>query len=439
VKASGAVRTKSKTNIEIFGHTGMTIASLDRHNVTHTLAGAMGLSHSRRNAILRPLFLCLSGLLALTAISPAASQAQSDTAADDRIQQLYAAAKESEARGDVADAVAKYESILKLAPRLGAAYNNLGALYLGHGQYQKAAETLERGLSIDPKMQTALALLGIARYEMGDYPAARKRLEAALRANPKDSNAELYLANALTNLGEPEAAARHLEQVTRREPKNQDAWYRLGKVYVQLAEHAIIKVNEIDPNSVVVHQLSGEIMESMKNYDGALVEYKKAVEMAPQSPGTHLHLGNAYWSLAMWDPATQEFQAELKNDPRNCQAHWKLANILNEQHINFEEALAETDKALALCPDLKEAHLDRARALLRLGRNAEAVGDLKIAIEADPSVSSAHFLLAQAYRAVGKNKEAQAEMQVFSKLEESARAASATRLREVLENKEKPN
>ena len=172
---------------------------------------------------------------------------------------------------------------------------------------------------------------------------------------------------------------------------------------------------------------------------GALVEYKKAVEMAPQSPGTHLHLGNAYWSLAMWDPATQEFQAELKNDPRNCQAHWKLANILNEQHMNFEEALAETDKALALCPDLKEAHLDRARALLRLGRNAEAVGDLKIAIEADPSVSSAHFLLAQAYRAVGKNKEAQAEMQVFSKLEESARAASATRLREVLENKEKPN
>jgi tetratricopeptide (TPR) repeat protein len=180
-------------------------------------------------------------------------------------------------------------------------------------------------------------------------------------------------------------------------------------------------------------------MESMKNYDGALVEYKKAVEMAPQQPGTHLHLGNAYFALAMWDPAGEQFNAELQNDPQNCEALWKLGNIQLEQHSASEESLTYTDKAIALCPNLREAHVDRGRALLKLGRAEEASKDLKVAVEADPSVSSTHFLLAQAYRAEGKTKEAQEEMRVFSKLEESAREASAERLRNVEQSKEKPN
>lgn len=364
---------------------------------------------------------------------------QSNTKVDERAQQLYAEAKDSEARGDVADAVAKYESILKISPLLGAAYNNLGALYVRHGEYQKATEVLERGLKVDPKMESAAALLGIAQYEMRSYPAARKSLESALRLNPKDAHAELFLANALVQMGELNEATRHLQQITQRNSQDQGAWYLLGKIYVQLAEHAIGKVNEIDPNSALVHQLSGEIMESMQNYDGALVEYKKAVELAPKEPGTHLHLGNAYFAISMWDPATEQFRTELENDPQNCEAYWKLGNIALEQHSAYEAAITETNQALQLCPNLREAHVDRGRAFLKLGQNAEAIQDLKIAIQADPSVSSTHFQLAQAYRAEGQTQQAQAEMQLFSKLEESARAASAERLRNVLKSRDQAN
>ena len=52
-------------------------------------------------------------------------------------------------------------------------------------------------------------------------------------------------------------------------------------------------MNEIDPESVWVHEISGEVMESMKNYEGAVLEYKKAVELAPQQAGTHYLLANA--------------------------------------------------------------------------------------------------------------------------------------------------
>jgi tetratricopeptide (TPR) repeat protein len=360
------------------------------------------------------------------------------TAADSsesQVQELYSKAKAAEARGDLAGAAASYESLVKVAPRLPAAYNNLGALYLRQREYKKAAEILEMGLKIDPKMSSASALLGIARYEMGDYGGARRNLEAALRANPKDDHAELFLANDLIKLGELNAAVDHLRQLSQRQPANQEIWYLLGKVHMKLSEQALSKLNEIDANSVWVHQISGEIMESMKNYDGALVEYKKAVEMAPQQSGTHYALGNAYWSLRMWDPATEQFKMELSNDPANCLAQWKIGNIVLEQHGNSEEALAEVGKALDICPNLMQARLDRARALINLDRHAEAVKDLEAVEKADPGEPSPHFLLAQAYRAVGKTQEAQAEMKIFSKLEESARAATAERAKQVLQEK----
>jgi tetratricopeptide (TPR) repeat protein len=363
-----------------------------------------------------------------------AVMAQSGSGGDDpRVQKLYGEAKQAEARGDIAGAVAKYESILQIAPRLGPAYNNLGALYLRMHDYPKAVEVLEKGLKVDPKMPSASALLGISLFQMAEYADARPRLEAALRANPTDENAELYLAKDLINLGENGAAEGHLHHLLQRQPKNQELWYLLGNVYMQLSEKAFARLDAINPHSVLSHELRGDIMSSMNNYPGALIEYKKAVELGSKEAGTHYKLGDAYWKLDEWGPATGEFNAELANDPANCEAQWKLGNILLQQHLDPQQALEDTNKALALCPSLTDARVDRARALLLLNRPADALPDLHIAEKADPDESVVHFLLSQAYRRVGQIKEATAEMEIFAKLEQSARAADANRAQQMLQ------
>ena len=391
------------------------------------------------NTDISRLRLAETALLLLTIVCfPAFSKAQTEATADDaRVQKLYGDAKAAEARGDLAGAAANYESLLRIAPRLAPAYNNLGSLYIRQREYKKAVAVLEKGLKIDPKMSSASALLGVALYELGDYAAAGRNLESALRANPKDNNAELFLANDYMKLGDFERAAEHLRQLSQRQPENQEVLYLLGKVHMKLSEEALTKLTALDPNSVWVHEISGEVMESMKNYDGALLEYKRAVEVAPQQAGTHYHLGNAYWSLNMWDAATEQFRAELVNDPSNCMAQWKIGNIILEQHGDSSEALTEVQKALDACPDITGARVDRARALIKLERHAEALKDLQEAVKAEPGEASTHFLLAQAYRGLGRTQEAQAEMKVFSQLEESARAKSAERAKEVLQEKSK--
>jgi len=355
---------------------------------------------------------------------------------DARVQKLYAEAKSAEAAGDVRNAISKYQEMLKLAPRLGAAYNNLGLLYFKQRDFEKAAITLQEGLAVDPKMPSASALLGISFYQLGKYSEARAPLEKALRANPDDNNAELFLARSLVRLEDHRSAAEHLQNLARRQPDNQEIWYLLGQVYMRLSEQSLAKMNAIDPNSVLAHEMSGEIMASMKNYDGAVVEFKKAIEIAPEQAGTHYELANAYWNLGDWDAASAEFQAELANDPHNCMAKWKLGNILLEQNSRPDEALADTDDALSTCPTLTQARVDRARALLKLNRNQDALPDLEAAVKASPEEPTIHFFLAQAYRALGRAQDAKLEMQAFSKLEENARAATAERARQVIKNQE---
>jgi len=370
---------------------------------------------------------------------PAHSQSQPD-ANDPRVIELYTGAKSAEQSGDIAGAISKYKSILSIAPHLGPAYNNLGALYLRQHQYRQAIAILKQGLKMDASMYSATVLLGIAEYEAGEYTEARLPLEAAVRANPKDNNAEFYLANDLIKLRDFVPAAMHLQELTKREPNNQEIWYTLGNVYIQLSEAALAKVDAINPNSVLSHQIRGDVMASMKNFDGALVEYKKAVDMAPRQTGTHYKLGDAYWQLEDWADATEQFQAELANDPGNCNARWKLGDILLEQHIHPEEALDDINQALETCPYLTEAMADRATALIRLNRYEDAVPDLKAAIKADPSEPRLHFMLAQAYRGLGRTAEANAEMASFGKLEQNARATQAKRAEEVMEQKSKiPN
>ncbi len=355
-----------------------------------------------------------------------------------QVEQLYDEAKDLQARGDLAGAAAKYEAILTLSPKLGPAYNNLGMLYFQQRDFPKAAAILEKGLKVNPGMASAQALLGISLYETADYAGARPHLEAALRANPDDNNAELILVNCLTKTGDFDLAAKHLQQLTKRQPKSQQAWYLLGKVYIQLSEQALEKVNAIDPSSVWAHQVSSEMAESMKNYDGAIVEMKKAVEIAPRQPGLHFKLGDLYWVQQQWDPAFAEFQAEAAIDPHNCMVQWKLGNVLLQQGVRPEEALDDLNRAVTACPALTDAQLDRGRLLLKTQRPQEALPDLLAAAKAQPGEARPHFLLAQAYRALGRAAESQTEMQTFSKFEEQARAATAQRAQEVIRSKDNP-
>ena len=222
-------------------------------------------------------------LLLGAAAAPQSTHSQKDEVTP-RVQELYAQAQAAQQHDDIPAAIEKYREMVRLAPHLAAAYNNLGRLYFNQHDYGHAAQTLSQGLKLNPNMPTASAMLGMSYLETGQVQKAEEPLEAALRANPKDPLVQMALAKARIHLHQYDGAVDLLKTYTEENPRDQEAWYLLGKTYLQLSEDSLGKINQIDPNSVVAHEVAGEIDESMHNYDGALVEYKKAIDLAPNQP-----------------------------------------------------------------------------------------------------------------------------------------------------------
>ena len=375
-------------------------------------------------------------IVVLLCISSSAIHAQSqNNEVTPAVQQLYAQAQAAQQRQDIPAAIEKYRQMIRLAPHLGAAYNNLGRLYFNQHDYGHAAETLAQGLKLNPNMPTASAMIGMSYLQTGQMQKAEEPLETALHANPKDAVVQITLAKVLIRLYKYDDAVNLLKTYTEENPRDQEAWYLLGKTYLQLSEDSLGKIHQIDPNSVVAHEVAGEIDESMHNYDGALVEYKKAINLAPDQPEPHIHMANTYWSISKWDSAQTEFEAGLAHDPNNCTAHWKLGNVILEANGEPAEALTHLNRAVELCPELMQARVDRARALIKSGKHDQALPDLLAAEKGSPDEPSIHFLLASVYRAQGKNAAAQEETRTYGRLKRQASEGVAAQANESIDIK----
>jgi len=96
-----------------------------------------------------------------------------------------------------------------------------------------------------------------------------------------------------------------------------------------------------------------------------------------------------------------------------------------EANDSSEDALAQLNQSIERCPTLMQARVDRARALVRLGKHSDALPDLLLAEKESPTEPTIHFLLGAVYRAQGKTAEAQQEMRTYGQLQRDASAAVA--------------
>jgi adenylate cyclase len=106
--------------------------------------------------------------------------------------------------------------------------------------------------------------------------------------------------------------------------------------------------------------------------------------------------------------ARQMYARALELDPTYAQAYVGLANCasyLKSFHgadITIEEILATIDKALALVPDLAEAHAARGIAYAVDDRRAETVAAFQKALELDPNNWEALYYFGRYYFGIGE-------------------------------------
>ena len=173
---------------------------------------------------------------------------------------------------------------------------------------------------------------------------------------------------------------------------------------------------------------AGEAYEDeMKNYDGAIAQFRAAVKAAPKEPDVHFGLGYILWTQRRYPEAATEFQAELDNNPRHAQSLVYLGDAdMQLDHPDLSPSLFE--KALAIDPKLELAHLDLGILYGDQGRKDDALRELTTATKLAPNDVNAHWRLGRLYRLMGKKDEANAEFDKANNLHKATNDALFERM-----------
>lgn len=130
---------------------------------------------------------------------------------------------------------------------------------------------------------------------------------------------------------------------------------------------------ELDPNSMDVHRVFANILESQGFYSRAIEEYKKAVEFAPNFTYLHIRIGVNYRQLKLYDQALAYFaQAATINETLDIQDPVPFIAIAKTYMRQGEFFIAARNAETALGLDPTNANLYGELGIIRFrARNYE--------------------------------------------------------------------
>ncbi len=300
---------------------------------------------------------------------------------------------------------------LELHPEQYRGHFELGTILSMQQRFDEAVEQFRVALPLDPNPPDARFNLARALKQAGNLEEAASQLEEVQAATPNQPRVVNELAEVLSALGRPAAAQEILERAIAAHPD--DAAIRFNLAQVQLRN------GDSDGAMVQLRNLTASGDPQARDRAAALLEAAGrsdlAVSLEPRRSAAEDPLVAAADLLSARRPAQAEeaLRAVLAREPDNAKAHDLLGVALAHQG-RMPEALAELQRAVELAPSSAGPQLNLAMALLQsdgpeAGLDA-AVPHLEKAVALDPELADAHFNLGVAYALLGRTEAARAEL-----------------------------
>jgi predicted O-linked N-acetylglucosamine transferase (SPINDLY family) len=143
---------------------------------------------------------------------------------------------------------------------------------------------------------------------------------------------------------------------------------------------AALKVNR---NSADALSNYGNVLNSLKRYEGALASYDRALAIKPDHIDAHNNRGDALLKLNCSEVALASFDRALSFKPNNAEALYNRGNALVKL-LRHEEAIASYEKALVVKPNYPAALYNSGSALVELNRLEEALASFDQALTLQP-------------------------------------------------------
>jgi cytochrome c-type biogenesis protein CcmH/NrfG len=129
------------------------------------------------------------------------------------------------------EALAAYQTVLKIKPDKAAAYTDIGVVYYQTGKFDDAVQQMQKALAIDPKDAETHYMLGATYIQQQKLDDAEKSFNTAIELKPDLAAAYTGLGNVQLARNNFADAVKTLQKATELQPNQAEAWLALGQAY----------------------------------------------------------------------------------------------------------------------------------------------------------------------------------------------------------------
>ncbi len=289
----------------------------------------------------------------------------------------------------------------------GAAYGELGRLYLAHHLLYAAEAAFSQAVAYDPKEFLWIYLLGYVQQEQGKHAEAIRGFRKSLLLEPNYMTAALRLARSELSDGRESAAKKSFEALLIRQPEHVAALAGLARIAIRQRDYQraiglLGKALRLNPRA---NQLHYPLAQALRQ-TGQLEASKRQLALAGQSQ----------------PPVADPVLAEVESLSRSGQLYLERGLALLRAGKD-SMAVVQIQKAVTLKPDDAYAQATLGQALQLVGRVSEAIVTFERALTLGLDDPFVHYRYGVALESLGQQDKADEQYATALSLDDSLRDA----------------
>jgi len=277
-----------------------------------------------------------------------------------------------------------YGAIVRQLPGQPIGYVKMAALRKLQARPAEAVQLFSQALSRAPDDLIVLQDYLVSLVESKQAQQADRVLDQYLTKAPRDPNLWRLAGRMYVSQGKTDQAEKAFRKAVELAPDVALVHYELGQLYLlerklPAAESAFQTALKKDENNSEVHTALGVVLASQGRVDAANVHYKRAFQLNPQNVVAANNLAASLSEQQDLDDALGFARDALALAPSNPAIKDTLGWVYYKQG-RFDKAypfLAEASAALPQHPVVRYHH---AVALAKIGKQEEALSELKTAL-----------------------------------------------------------
>ena len=322
--------------------------------------------------------------------------------------------------GNDQDAEKYFQRLAAVDPKTSIPYQALGDLYTSRRDFAKAETSYRKAYALAPSSALTIAGGMNAAIEAHHFPVAAEWLSRATSQAQKDPQVLRETERYLNWIGEYQQSEAVGKEAIKKLPHDRDVVVYLGydmlrlEKYDQLLELAL-HYDALLPKEPDIPLFVGYVHKHAGLDEKAEQDFTRVLERGPNVVTAYVNRGYVRNDLHKSAGAAFDFEAALRLEPKNGDAHLGLAFANLGLHLP-KAALRQAQLAEQQLGDSTPLHLIRATAYGELGIATKAAQEYRAALKALPNDSRLHWALADTLYGLHQYSEAVTELQAAEHL-----------------------